>query len=141
MFFDILRNMKCLAILLCAILFTAPIPCRAESVLRTPAEMERYIDGEPAPPADFAVTTVVSAVFTSRSPFRMIYCEDDAGAVRLLAGDGPLPIPGDVIAAAGQLSFDAVGNAASYSNLTISAIGRAPLPKPSRTVPSNTPSP
>ena len=131
MFFGILRSMKCLAILLCTFLFAAPIPCRADSVLRTPAEMERYIDGEPAPPADFAVTTVVSAVFTSRPPFKMIYCEDNAGAVRLLAGDGPLPEPGDVIAAAGQLSFDAVGNAASYSNLSISVIGRAPLPKSS----------
>ena len=122
--------MKHLAFMTWAVALAIILPCRADSVLRTPSEMERYIDGEPSAPADFAITSVVAAVFTSRPPYKIIYCEDIAGAVRILAGDGRLPNPGDVISAVGQLSFDAVGNAASYSNLSISVIGRAPIPEP-----------
>ena len=121
--------MKHLAFMTLAIAL-AFLPCRADGVLRTPAEMEGYIDGEPSAPADFAITSVVAAVFTSRPPFKIIYCEDVAGAVRLLAGDNALPKPGDVIFATGQLSFDAVGNAASYSNISISVVGNAPRNEP-----------
>ena len=122
--------MKHLAFTTWAVAFAIILPCRADGVLRTPAEMEGYIDGEPSAPADFAITSVVAAVFTSRPPFKIIYCEDVEGAVRLLAGDNALPKPGDVIFATGQLSFDAVGNAASYSNISISVVGNAPRREP-----------
>ena len=122
--------MKHLAFMTWAVALAIILPCRADGVLRTPSEMEGYIDGEPSAPADFAITSVVAAVITSRPPFKIIYCEDVAGAVRLLAGDNALPKPGNVIFATGQLSFDAVGNAASYSNISISVVGNAPRHEP-----------
>ena len=123
--------MKHLAILAWAV-SSAFLPCLAGGVLRTAGEINRYVDGEPTAPADFAITATVTYITTYpvQPPLQTFYCESPSGAIRILNIENPMPKPGDVVSVSGQLSFDEVGNAATYSNLTLSVIGHVEPPRP-----------
>ena len=123
--------MKHLAILAWAV-SSAFLPCLAGGVLRTAGEINRYIDGEPAAPANFAITATVTYIttYSVQPPLQTFYCESPSGAIRILNIENPMPKPGDVVSVSGQLSFDEVGNAATYSNLTLSVIGHVEPPRP-----------
>ena len=121
--------MKHLAFLTWAALL-AFLPCRAEGVLRTAAELLRYADGEPTDPATFSVTgTVVRVQPPGRRP-GIIFLKDDTGIARIIDEENPLPVPGDIISASGQVSFCPVGNASLFTNNVISVIGHATPSKP-----------
>ena len=108
----------------------ALLPCRAEGVLRTAAEMSRYVDGEPTAPAHFAITaTVIHAVMNAKHG-EFIFVEDRTGTTRIVDNENPHPKPGDVIYASGQISFCPVGNAGLFTNNVISTIGHVAPPRP-----------
>lgn len=100
--------------------------CHAEGILRSAAELTRYIDGAPTEPAGFAITATV----THTESKEFIFVKDKTGVVRLVNTLEPRPQPGDVISAIGQISFCPVGNAKTSSNSVITIIGHVPPPRP-----------
>ena len=104
--------------------------CRAEGVLRTAAELTRYADGEPTAPATFSITSTVIRVQPPGRLRSIIYIRDNTGSARIIDAENPLPKPGDVISASGQISFCPVGNASLFTNNAISVIGHVAPPQP-----------
>lgn len=106
------------------------LPCRADGVLRTAEEFARYTDGEPTDPTTFSITgTVIRAQPPGIYP-SIIFVEDHTGVMRIVDVENPLPKPGDVISASGQISFCPVGNASLFTNNHISVIGHVAPPEP-----------
>ena len=109
-------------------------PCHAEGVLRTAADLMRYIDGEPNAPAEFAITATVTHVrqngLIGTDGHNLVYVEDRSGTARIVDDKNPPPRPGDVISASGQISFCPVGNASLFTNNAISVVGHVEPPRP-----------
>ena len=114
---------------MCAIAL-AFLPCRAEGVLRTAAELARYADGEPTTPTDFSITGTVIRVSPLGRLRNIIFIKDNTGYARIIDMENPLPKPGDVISASGQISFCPIGNASHFTNNVISVIGHVAPPQP-----------
>ena len=104
-------------------------PCHAEGVLRTAAELVRYVDGEPSVPSAFAITATVMRSVNRMPEANLIFIEDKSGTARIVDSENPLPKPGDVISASGQISFCPVGNASLFTNNVISVIGHVSQPE------------
>jgi signal transduction histidine kinase len=104
-------------------------PCHAEGVLRTAAELVRYVDGEPSVPSAFAITATVMRSVNRMPEANIIFIEDKSGTARIVDSENPLPKPGDVISASGQISFCPVGNASLFTNNVISVIGHVSQPE------------
>ena len=104
-------------------------PCHAEGVLRTAAELVRYVDGEPSVPSAFAITATVMRSVNRMPEANIIFIEDKSGTAQIVDSENPLPKPGDVISASGQISFCPVGNASLFTNNVISVIGHVSQPE------------
>jgi signal transduction histidine kinase len=111
-------------------------PCHAEGLLRTAADLMRYIDGEPDAPADFVITATVTHVrskgLIGTVGHNLVYVKDHSGTARIADDRNPPPKPGDVLAATGQISFCPVGNASLFTNNAISVIGHVEPPPPEK---------
>ena len=126
--FGILCVMKHFVFLTWAVVL-AFFPCHAEGVLRTAAELVRYVDGEPSVPSAFAITATVMRSVNRMPEANIIFIEDKSGTAQIVDSENPLPKPGDVISASGQISFCPVGNASLFTNNVISVIGHVSQPE------------
>ena len=106
------------------------LPCRAEGVLRTTAELTCYADGEPTAPATFSITGTVIRLQPYDLSSSFIFVKDHTGIARIRDSENPLPKPGDIICSSGQISFSPVGNAILFTNNAISVIGHGAPPQP-----------